>query len=77
MVTAVPRQMAKRYDLLRAIDESGYRKGYIAEQIGISASLFSKILNGHATADPDVAERLAMFLNVDATDVFCPAPTSS
>ena len=41
-------------------------KGYLAEQIGISGGMFSLVLNGQRTAQPEVLEALEKQMGLEA-----------
>ena len=51
------------------ITESGFKKNHIAEQIGVSPSLFAHYLSGRRNMKMDLVLLLAEFFNLEADDL--------
>ena len=64
-----------RYDssrLFAMMDAQGRRDGWLAEQVGVSKSLVSRIRSGERFADERFAERAARVLQVPLRLLFLP-----
>jgi len=48
--------------LAEAIDDSGYRKSFVAAQVGIAPATLSRYLSGHQVPELVVREKLALLL---------------
>ena len=53
-----------------AIAGSGLRKNWVAEQVGVSPSTISRLLNGERTPSHDLARRLGLVLRRDPAELF-------
>lgn len=53
-----------------AIQQQGRRKGWVAEQMGISASYLTRLLNGSRPWPPHLRDAAARVLDVPEDDLF-------
>ena len=59
----------------RVVEQQGRRKVWLAEQIGVSPSHVTRVMNGERTAGPDFRRRAAELLEVPEHELF-PEPTA-
>lgn len=54
------------------IAKSGYKKKYVAEQLGVSQTVLSRWINGHSMPSLENAFKLAKILNCKVDDLWEP-----
>jgi len=65
----------KRIWLIKAREDKGFTHDKIAKMIGIKRSTYTRYESGSRTPKPEIAAKIAVLLNFDASNFFWPLGT--